>query len=173
MSRSGSLNTLISRVARRAERTEPEILAKTFVEIEQVTSGLRVIDHKILYGRRGPGKTHAFNYLAVELAEQGDLPIYVDLRVIGSSGGIYSDSAQPIAVRGTRLLVDVIESLYDSLLDHAVEEDAFAGLLEHLDGIAAAATEVHVEGPVSESTEVETDRSSERSSGWNVSVRTP
>ena len=45
-------------------------------------------DHQIVYGRRGTGKTHALSYLADEVRRRGDLAVYVDMRTIGSTGGV-------------------------------------------------------------------------------------
>lgn len=44
-----------------------------------------------LSGRRGTGKTHALSYLEAQIRERGDVAVYVDMRTIGSTGGIYGD----------------------------------------------------------------------------------
>jgi hypothetical protein len=70
----------------------------------------------------------------------------MDLRTVGSTGGLYGDTTQPISVRGTQLLIDVLEAIHPGPLARAIDDEAFEGLLGHLDGIAEAATEVRVEG---------------------------
>jgi hypothetical protein len=165
-----SINKLLLRIATRAETYPPELLHQTFVEIEQIANGLQRVDHQIVYGRRGTGKTHAFQNLAVQLAEDGELPIYVDLRKIGSNNGLYADSGVGLPQRATQLLIDVIEAMHGELLSKAVEDDRFDNLLPCLDGIADAATQVKVEGPVSLEEEVENSTSNERVRNWGLTT---
>lgn len=171
MNRNANLNRLVMRVARRAEMNERERLAKTFVEVEQITLGLRIPDHQILYGRRGTGKTHHLIHLAKELKDSGDLPIYIDLRTVGSSGGLYADDSQPLAMRGTRLLIDVMEAIYDELLSNAIEEDRFASILDSLEFLGNVVTQVRVEGTVSTATEAEINTADESRSNWRVALK--
>jgi hypothetical protein len=84
---------------------------------------LSSLDHQIVYGRRGTGKTHALFYLADEVRQRGDLAVYIDMRTIGSTGGIYGDPNLAITERGTRLLLDTIGAIHDALVDHALELD--------------------------------------------------
>lgn len=78
-------------------------------------------DHQIVYGRRGTGKTHALRYLADEVHKRGELAIFIDMRTIGSSGGVYGDSSLPIHERGGRLLLDTIGVVQDALATRALE----------------------------------------------------
>lgn len=72
-------------------------------------------DHQVLYGRRGIGKTHALHYLRSQVEDAGDVTAYIDLRTIGSAGGVYGDPSLPIAERGTKLLSDVLSQIVDRL----------------------------------------------------------
>ncbi|MDQ3153675.1 MAG: ATP-binding protein [Actinomycetota bacterium] len=151
------LNRLIARVARRAERNGPEILARTFVEVDKISCDLQGVDHQVLYGRRGTGKTHALNHFSTQLKSQGELAIYIDLRRIGSNGGLYSDSASDLSLRASQLLIDVIEAVHNSLFDAAADNDAHSGVLNYLDDLGEAATKVRVEGPLQQLVEVENE----------------
>ncbi len=102
------INSAFLGVQRRAESVDRSTLVQTFVDIGALFAVLSSHDHQIIYGRRGTGKTHALLYVA-EKARQGAIPIYVDLRNIGSSGGLYADASIPIPQRAT--LYDVVGSV--------------------------------------------------------------
>ncbi len=63
-------------------------------------------------------------YLSGIVQDKGDIPIYIDLRKIGSAGGLYSDSSVPLAERATRLLMDTLSATHDELLE-VVLDDSF------------------------------------------------
>ncbi|MCT2587677.1 hypothetical protein [Actinophytocola gossypii] len=164
------LNQALLRIPRRAESADRNTLAATYVAAGSFAALLHSSDHQVLYGRRGTGKTHALLHLAHLLTDTGEIPVYVDLRTIGSAGGLYADSSQSAAVRGTHLLVDALEAVHDELLAVAVEQDVddAGALLGHLDALAEAATEVKVVGAV----ERETTVGGSAESGGDVEVST-
>ncbi|MGH3687713.1 MAG: hypothetical protein ACRDRU_00980 [Pseudonocardiaceae bacterium] len=82
--------------------------------------------------------------------DDGQLTLLIDLRQIGSNGGLYPDTAEGFSLRASQLLIDVLEEIHDRLLDIALEIDAFSGMLDHLDALAKAATQVSVEDPSSD-----------------------
>ncbi|NOJ83449.1 ORC-CDC6 family AAA ATPase [Myxococcus xanthus] len=139
------INQSLMRIAKRAETQSPEVLVKTFVDIGPLFSILSSRDNQVLYGRRGTGKTHALKYLAENLKSNGDIAIFVDLRTIGSSGGIYGDSATPLPERGTRLLIDTLSAVQDKLVDFGLERGS-PDLLPTLDLLADELTSVRVVG---------------------------
>jgi hypothetical protein len=147
---SPAINRLLMRVARRAEKATPEYLARTFVPVDPVPTLLDSPDSSVLYGRRGTGKTHLLKYLATTKRAAGDIALYIDLRTVGSSGGLYSDRLEPLHDRGTHLLVDVLEEihnqLYELLLSDSGFDDVLDDLVPSLDAIGAAATDVRVVG---------------------------
>jgi hypothetical protein len=100
-----ALNRLLMRVTRRAEKSTAEYLTRTFVPVEPVPGLLESSDNQVIYGRRGTGKTHLLKYIAESKKRDGDIALYMDLRTIGSSGGLYADISQPLALRATHLLV--------------------------------------------------------------------
>jgi Cdc6-like AAA superfamily ATPase len=148
-----ALNTALLKLARRAESVDPQKLVQTFVDIGPLMAILSSYDHQIIYGRRGTGKTHALLYSAEEARKRGDHAIYVDLRYIGSSGGIYGDPKISLPQRATKLLSDVLSSVHDQLLTMGIEANLdLASVGPALDRLAAAITDVEVAGEVTRET---------------------
>ena len=116
------INECFLRFSRRADQVSREKLVSTFVNAEPLLTILSTEDHQVVYGRRGTGKTHAFLYLAQLATDNGEFPIYVDLRSTGSSGSIYNDPTKSIPERATSLLLDVLETLHDKLLEICIEK---------------------------------------------------
>lgn len=116
-------NLAFLRIAKRAERQDDEVLQKTFVDFGSVFTALSSIDHQIVFGRRGTGKTHLLSVLRQAKLASGELAIQLDMRNLGSAGGIYADPSIPITQRATRLLVDVLAAIHCRLLEQAVEHD--------------------------------------------------
>ena len=142
------LNQALMRIPRRAESADRSTLAATYVSAGSFSALINSADHQILFGRRGTGKTHGLLHLHDLVEQTGDVALSLDLRTIGSAGGLYADEASSPAQRGTHLLVDTLEAVHDQLLALAVEgqvpgEDCF---LRGLDALVAAATEVEVVG---------------------------
>lgn len=100
------LNEALLKLKLRAERYDRSHIVQTFVDVGPLFTLLQTEDHQILYGRRGTGKTHALEYLANAVEGRGDIAVSIDMRTIGSSGGLYSDPNVSLAERATRLLVD-------------------------------------------------------------------
>jgi hypothetical protein len=164
------LNQALMRIPRRAESTDRSSLAMTFVAAGSFSAMLHSADHQILYGRRGTGKTHALLYLSELVEHTGDVAVYLDLRTIGSAGGIYADSNLSAAVRGTHLLADTLEAIHEELLAVAFEGEIHDqnSLLLALDALAEAATAVQVVGEVERETKF--GGSAESSAGIELTV---
>lgn len=146
-----AINTAFMRLSRRAETSAREQLIQTFVDVGPLFTLLSSHDHQILYGRRGTGKTHALNYLADRREQLGDAVAFVDLRNIGSSGGIYADPSRAVQERGTCLLVDTLAAIHEALLTHALNHHDECDLSQvgpALDALAQAITEVRIVGSV-------------------------
>ncbi|MEU5265766.1 hypothetical protein [Amycolatopsis sp. NPDC021455] len=164
------LNQALMRIPRRAESADRSTLAATYVSAGSFSALINSADHQILFGRRGTGKTHGLLHLHDLVGQTGDVALYLDLRTIGSTGGLYANEALSPAQRGTQLLVDTLEAVHDQLLALAVEgqvpgQDSF---LRGLDALVAAVTEVEVVGE----TEQEQTRSAadEREGGLEASL---
>jgi hypothetical protein len=162
------VNQALMRIPRRAESTDRHTLATTYVAAGSFSAMLNSEDHQILYGRRGAGKTHALHYLSDLVERTGDVAVYVDLRTIGSAGGLYADSSLTPSTRGTHLLVDTLEAIHDELLTAAMERDVDDpdGLLRALDALVEASTAVEVVGEV----EAETRLGEQEHSGIGVAL---
>jgi len=170
---SSILNRAILQILRRAERNESDALVSTFVSAGLLFDFIVTKDNQILYGRRGTGKTHVLKYLAEERQKVGDLAVYIDLRTVGSNSSIYQDIRLPIAERGTRLLCDVLEYLYNSISAHVYSFDyssnaEFSHAQEILEQFRLGIFEVHVSGE-QERTEMRQD-SSTHDAGGSISV---
>src|SRR3954451_23479843 len=142
------LNQALMRIPRRAESVDRSALAATYVAAGSSSAVVNSSDHQILYGRRGTGKTHALLHLSELVERAGDVAVYLDLRTVGSTGGLYANTALSPAQRGTQLLVDSLESIHDHLFTKAADGQ-FANnetFLQGLDALVAAATEVEVVG---------------------------
>jgi len=91
-----TINSAFVGISRRAESVDRKTLVQTFVDLGPLIPVLKSRDHQIVYGRRGTGKTHALLYVAEQLRGEQVLPVYIDLRNMGSSGGIYADPQIPL-----------------------------------------------------------------------------
>ena len=144
-------NTVLLKLAKRAESYDRQHIIDSFVDVGPLFTLLSNPDNQILFGRRGTGKTHVLGYLTSEIQKRGALAIQMDMRTIGSTGGIYSDPALTVAERATRLLVDVLAAIHDRVLSetlvHAEEYD-LSVLGPLLDNFIDASSNVVVEGTV-------------------------
>ncbi len=121
-------NLAFLRIAKRAERQDDDVLEKTFVDFGSVLTVLSSVDHQVVFGRRGTGKTHLLTVLRQARRAAGEIAIQLDMRNLGSAGGIYADPTIPFTQRATRLLIDVLAAIHASLLDQAIEHDALVNL---------------------------------------------
>jgi hypothetical protein len=145
------INLALLQLSKRAEAYERRHLIDSFVDIGALFTLLSNPDNQILFGRRGTGKTHVLSYLANELSHSGSIVVQLDMRTIGSTGGIYSDNRLPITERATRLLVDTLCAIHDQLPNEIlVNAEAYnlAMLGPLLDKFIDASTNVVVDGQV-------------------------
>ncbi|GAT04185.1 ORC-CDC6 family AAA ATPase [Mycolicibacterium fortuitum] len=168
----GNANRALMRAYKRSEDADDETLAKTFVSISPLESMLRSPQHQVVYGRRGTGKTHVLRYLTKTERARDRTAIYLDVRTIGSSMGIYGDTQLPLAARATTLLVDVVEAIHAHIFELTLTDGVFANQLHQigprLDALGAAATQVEVAGEVENESTISTQKGTER--GGSVSA---
>lgn len=134
------LNEAILAVKRRAEGQDVDTLIATFEDAGPLFAQLSSTDHQVLYGRRGTGKTHALKYLAARRQDAGDLAVYVDLRTLGSTDGLYANTDVPVQDRALRIFIDLLLAVQASLLDQILDAkrkkqwkvDSLVGWLELL-----------------------------------------
>lgn len=117
------INRAFLRIARRADRQDDAILARTFVDFGAVIAALSAVDHHIIFGRRGTGKTHLLTVLRTAREREGTVALQLDMRNLGSTGGVYADPSIPMAQRATRLLIDVLAAIHAQLFEQAVVSD--------------------------------------------------
>lgn len=155
-------NLAFLRIAKRAERQDDSVLQKTFVDFGSVFTVISSVDHQIVFGRRGTGKTHLLSVLRQSRRAVGEIAIQIDMRNLGSAGGVYSDPSIPLSQRATRLLVDILSTLHGALLEQAVQHDALVNL-----GVTGPALdelfEAHREVKVVGTTSIETSTTAESS----------
>jgi hypothetical protein len=176
---SPALRDAMLRLQVRADRIDPDALVRTFVDVGDLLTILSSPDNHVLFGRRGSGKTHALYYLREHVASKGDIAVLVDMRTIGSSGGLYADSTVSVGERGTRLLVDTLTAVHDALVDLVLRESEnnaeVDALLPILDRLAIAITEVRVEGQreQEESVAASSEDEGEVTGGVSISIAGP
>ena len=175
---SNLINTAFLRISKRAETNERSKLLETFVDVGALFTVLESPDHQVIYGRRGTGKTHALLYLAETRSAKGDIPIYIDMRTVGSTGGLYSDDSIPLPERATRLLMDTLSAVHEGVLNYTLETDSKLDLSilgPLLDEFAMEISRVIVVGNVTQEA-VTTDRSTQTSdikAGLGIDAKGP
>jgi hypothetical protein len=158
---------------RRAEASDAATLVETFVDVGPLFTLLSSRDHQVLYGRRGTGKTHALTFLRAHVNERGDFASMIDLRTIGSTGGLYGDESLPLTERGTRLLADVLGQLHDDLTDFVLERAEGIDLttaMGLLDRLGSAITDVRVVGQHEQESMEATTHAERTTAGLNADV---
>jgi hypothetical protein len=120
-----------------------------------------------MFGRRGTGKTHFLAILNNEIANRNGISVSIDMRLIGSTGGIFSDQSLPLSERATRLLSDTLCVIHEIILDYVLDKNLenTSDLVDLLNDFIEQATALNIEG-VSED---ETGQSSQ--SGRTVSSK--
>lgn len=172
---STEINTAILKLKKRAEKYSPEQLVNTFVDVGSLFTILMNTDHQILYGRRGTGKTHVLTYLCSQLKENKNCPVYIDLRLIGSTGGLYSDRSVPFSERATRLLIDVFTAVHDQILEFAIEntdENIHIGNVGPLlDELASAISEIEISGEITKEKSIESNNENSNKLSLSLSLK--
>lgn len=169
------INLAFLRIAKRADQQEDDVLARTFVNFSSVLEVISSRDHQLIYGRRGTGKTHLLTVLRQSRSATNEVVIQLDMRNLGSAGGIYADTTVPVVQRATRLLLDVISAVHAGLLEQAVETETklnLTALGPPLDELLAAHTEVRIVGDVkvTSHTSSEDSRTNEGKAGIKLSI---
>jgi hypothetical protein len=158
-------------IPRRAERQSGEGIRRTFVDVGALATSLASREHQVIFGRRGTGKTHALENLAESLRGREQTVITVDLRTIGSAGAYYLTAADGIPTSATRIIVDLLESVHQQILEECVRliEAGYdvTALVHHLDQLGEASCAVEVVG----TTEVVSEDSASRKDHRSIMVQ--
>lgn len=167
------LNKALLKLNRRAEKYKSEHLIQSFVDIGPLFSLMQSTDHQVIYGRRGTGKTHGLRYLENKTLQKNCV-IFVDMRTIGSTGGLYNDKTLSFSERATRLLVDSFTYIHDGILEYTLENDSNIDLSQigpHLDNLSHSISELTVVSEeVEQQTESEETKSYDSEVGLNISM---
>ncbi|WP_150138939.1 ORC-CDC6 family AAA ATPase, partial [Candidatus Enterovibrio escicola] len=141
---------LLFQIAKRAERKSDEYLVKSFVPLGHISTFLKTEENQVIQGRRGTGKTHFLKYLKNEVQKKGDIVVEVDMRTMGSTGGIYSDASISFSERATRLLSDTLCAIRESILEQTVVTHCsdLSKIVPLLDSFAELSTNIVIDGDV-------------------------
>jgi len=161
------INNTFLKLSKRAETNDIDYLVKTFVNIGPLFTILSNRDHEILYGRRGTGKTHAMAFLSDSLRVKKDLVINIDLRTIGSNGGIFSDTFIPLKERATRLLIDTFSYINDAIIEYVINDESeqfnLARISPMADNLWDSISEIQIGGEVEiNNTKTKKDQASDK-----------
>ncbi|WP_421589704.1 hypothetical protein [Rahnella aceris] len=142
------INAVIMRLARRAEKLHPDHLVKSFVDVGPTYTLLSNADNQIMFGRRGTGKTHFLAVLNNDILKRGIISVPIDMRLLGSTGGIFSDQNIPLSERATRLLSDTLCNIHALILDYIFENELEEStvIAELLNDFIDQATALTIEG---------------------------
>ncbi len=166
-------NTLIG-FTKRAERASEENLQATFVDTAPLFALLSTENNQVIYGRRGTGKTHALKVLGAVVENKSEIPVFLDMRTIGSNGSIYSDQSRPLVERASVLLSDALTGLtnefYGIALKVIAEHPHPQEVTRRLDALQASISTVRINGEVSEETTVASAEHDELKSGVSIEL---
>ncbi|WP_329218931.1 hypothetical protein [Streptomyces microflavus] len=169
------INRALNLVPKRAESRHTEQLRDTFVD-SGVAIVLESLDHQVLYGRRGTGKTHALRYLETEVKQQGGIPVYLDLRTVGSPEGLFLGEEIKPTERASRLLVDLLGQFHDALMSEVLEDNELienTSLIDKLDALLDSISTVRLSGEVEVSQEGEKTSSNKSTFGVKLGFKAP
>ncbi len=159
----------------RAEKYSDEMLVDTFVDSAPLLDLLSNGNSQIVYGRRGTGKTHALKYVADLVSKRGEMPVYLDLRSIGSNTSIYNDFSRSLSERSTQLVNDVLQAVLAALypiavaaLDSAPHPDQ---ITIRLDDFQSAISSVKIHGTTENETTVSASSSEKATQSAELALK--
>jgi len=140
------LTKAVAGIPQRSEKqNDVQKLIGAFVDVG-ILPQVNNINSQIVYGRRGTGKTHVMKVLSSALSAQNRTAVvYIDARTLGSTNQ-FSDPTIPLSTRCTALFRDILNEIYNGLLEFVVNA-APAGsdsILADLDLLATAGVETEV-----------------------------
>lgn len=152
------INKAFLMLAKRAEKLKTAYLVKSFVDVGPTYTLLSSTDNQIMFGRRGTGKTHFLSVLNNDITKRGVISVSIDMRLIGSTGGIFSDLNIPLSERATRLLSDTLCIIHENILDYTFNNDLenTAEISSILNDFIDQATELSIIGTKEEEASIST-----------------
>lgn len=169
------IHTTLIGFTKRAEKASEESLVATFVDSAPLFTLLSSANNQVIYGRRGTGKTHALKVLAEHVEQKlGGIPVYLDMRTIGSNGSIYADGSRALAERASTLLSDALSGLlnefYSIALTTIENHPHPAEVTRRLDALQESISTIKIIGDASEETTESTRHQSGSSAKLEVKV---
>ncbi len=163
-----AVHTTLIGFTKRAEKATDESLVATFVDSAPLFALLSTENNQVIFGRRGTGKTHALKFLAQHVEQQrGEIPVFLDMRTIGSNGSIYADQSRPLTERASVLLSDALSGLMDefySIALAAIGTHLFPQeVTRRLDALQESISTFRISGDVS----VENTNAQKKQSGYS------
>lgn len=165
-----NVNSIMMRLAKRAEKLQPDHLLKSFVDVGPTYTLLSSNDNQIMFGRRGTGKTHFLAVLCSNIQKNGIICVSIDMRLIGSTGGIFSDPNISLSERATRLLSDTLCNIHEVILDYIFENDIdnTTEITQMLNEFVEKSTSLNIEGTTEEEISSANDNSKHSSIGARI-----
>lgn len=110
----------VAAIPQRSERQQDlQKLVGSFVDVG-ILPQIRNVNHQVIYGRRGTGKTHVLRVFASEASQKRENAVlYIDARTLGSTSQ-FADSSIPLSARCVALFRDILGEVYNCILDHIV-----------------------------------------------------
>lgn len=172
-----TLNRQLTSIPKRAELSQDTLLAETFAN-SGVVAELETVDHQVLYGRRGTGKTHALKYYAAQRRAEGDVALFVDLRTMSSPITVTAQDRRPPIEQALFIYCDLLAEFRDQLYELVTtREDLFENqkLADSIDQLAESISKVRIMGTVEKTRELESENASTgtKSGSANISLRNP
>ena len=105
-----AVKSAIQQIAVRTERQDPKTILDSFYDCN-IIEHLKNVNHQIIQGRRGTGKTHILHVLQNELESDTVHCIFFDCKATGSAGEIANENV-PLEHRAIQLMRDFLFNLY-------------------------------------------------------------
>ncbi|WP_337264674.1 MULTISPECIES: ORC-CDC6 family AAA ATPase [unclassified Serratia (in: enterobacteria)] len=165
------INKILRKIAKRAEKLEGQYIIESFVDTGTLFDSVTVKENAVVFGRRGTGKTHLLRYVSEQMKNNGDISVYIDLRNIGSNGGLYSEVDTPASQKAMTLIVDTLQAIHEHIKDEAFKLPETSDikseeLLEGLDDFIDSASNTKISGEKKTTTE----NTSELTSSYGLSL---
>lgn len=106
----------IEQIAVRTEHHDPQTVVDSFYDCN-IISHYANVNHQVIQGRRGTGKTHILRVLQVKMETETQHCIYFVCKGIGSAQEI-SDSNLPEKHRAIQLMRDFLLNIYNDLCEY-------------------------------------------------------
>ena len=164
---------LLQHITKRAEDLTADEQARSFVSVRRIGGALESRDSRVIFGRRGTGKTHILSYMSRASIARGEASCFIDLRTIGSNNSIYSDEIQRPHIRATVLIRDLITAIQYRLLEAYTDSKSNfkgKGIDSSLEALAGCIRTVVVNETLEARGKISNDETSSLSAGGSAEV---